>query len=642
MKHIVVGTAGHIDHGKSTLVKALTGVDPDRLKEEKARGITIDLGFARYQHEETELAFVDVPGHERFVRNMLAGASGIDGVLMVIAADESVMPQTREHLDICRLLGVAGGIVALTKTDLVDDETVELVRLETQELVAGSFLEGAPVVQVSARSGAGLSGLRDALARLARTVVGRRDDGVPRIPIDRAFTLKGFGTVVTGTQVSGRIERETELVLLPSDRRVKVRGVQVHGEVQAGSRAGQRVAINLSGVEVDELRRGDTLTTPDGMRATSRLDSRITLLRGARELKYGARVRFHQGTTEVMARVALGGACDEPSAGMPVFPSTLDPGASAFARLHLERPAAVTRGDRFVLRTYSPALTIAGGVVLDPSPPRRGRLRSGLGRARLRRLDRRDEEAAATMVADAGGHGVTPSELVPRVGLPLEAVTRVVQQLADDEVIAQVGERLVSAERVADATEALVAAVSTYHRSHPLEPGLPREEARERLARISGADLFQHAVNRLAEGGTLVADRYLALSSHRVVLSDDEATVKARLATQFRNSGLTPPDAARWAADGGVSKAMVDRMVTLLVREGDLERVDTLLFHRETLDRLKADVTALKKGRDEPVRLDVADFKARFGISRKYAIPLLEYLDGVRVTRRVGKDRVVV
>ena len=641
MKHIVVGTAGHIDHGKSTLVKALTGVDPDRLKEEKARGITIDLGFARYQHEETELAFVDVPGHERFVRNMLAGASGIDGVLMVIAADESVMPQTREHLDICRLLGVAGGIVALTKTDLVDDETVELVRLETQELVAGSFLEGAPVVQVSARSGAGLSGLRDALARLARTVVGRRDDGVPRIPIDRAFTVKGFGTVATGTQVSGRIERETELVLLPSDRRVKVRGVQVHGEVQAGSRAGQRVAINLSGVEVEELRRGDTLTTPGGMRATSRLDSRITLLRGARELKYGARVRFHQGTTEVMARVALGGACDEPSAGMPVFPSTLDPGASAFARLHLERPTAVTRGDRFVLRTYSPALTIAGGVVLDPSPPR-GRLRSGLGRARLRRLDRGDEEAAATMVADAGGHGVTPRELVPRVGLPLEAVTRVVQQLADDEVIAQVGERLVSAERVADAKEALVAAVSAYHRSHPLEPGLPREEARERLARISGADLFQHAVNRLAEGGTLVADRYLALSSHRVVLSDDEATVKARLATQFRNSGLTPPDAARWAAAEGVSKAMVDRMVTLLVREGDLERVDTLLFHRETLDRLKADVTALKKGRDEPVRLDVADFKARFGISRKYAIPLLEYLDGVRVTRRVGKDRVVV
>ena len=576
--------------------------------------------------------------------SMFRGTSvscGIDGVLMVIAADESVMPQTREHLDICRLLGVAGGIVALTKTDLVDDETVELVRLETQELVAGSFLEGAPVVQVSARSGAGLSGLRDALARLARTVVGRRDDGVPRIPIDRAFTVKGFGTVVTGTQVSGRIERETELVLLPSDRRVKVRGVQVHGEVQAGSRAGQRVAINLSGVEVEELRRGDTLTTPGGMRATSRLDSRITLLRGARELKYGARVRFHQGTTEVMARVALGGACDEPSAGMPVFPSTLDPGASAFARLHLERPTAVTRGDRFVLRTYSPALTIAGGVVLDPSPPR-GRLRSGLGRARLRRLDRGDEEAAATMVADAGGHGVTPRELVPRVGLPLEAVTRVVQQLADDEVIAQVGERLVSAERVADAKEALVAAVSAYHRSHPLEPGLPREEARERLARISGADLFQHAVNRLAEGGTLVADRYLALSSHRVVLSDDEATVKARLATQFRNSGLTPPDAARWAAAEGVSKAMVDRMVTLLVREGDLERVDTLLFHRETLDRLKADVTALKKGRDEPVRLDVADFKARFGISRKYAIPLLEYLDGVRVTRRVGKDRVVV
>lgn len=641
MKHIVIGTAGHIDHGKSALVEALTGIDPDRLKEEKVRGITIDLGFAHYQYRDTELAFVDVPGHERFVRNMLAGASGIDGVLMVIAADESVMPQTREHFDICHLLGVTGGVIALTKTDIVDNETIELVRLETQELVSGSFLEGMPVVPVSARSGAGLPELREALAALAHGVVGRKDDGVPRIPVDRAFTLKGFGTVVTGTQVAGRIERETELALLPANRRVKIRGLQVHGKVQAGSRAGQRVAINLSGIEVDDIRRGDTLTSPGGMRATARIDSRIVLLRGARELKYGARVRFHQGTTEVMARIALGAVCEGTTDGTSTFPAALGPGMPAFARLHLERPAAVTRGDRFVLRTYSPPLTIAGGVVLDPSPLR-GRLRSHAGYLRLRRLDRGDTDATAMMVLDAGGEGVTPSELVPRVGLPLKDVDRIMQQLLKDEIIVAVGERVVSAEQFKNARDALVAAVSSYHRTHPLESGLPRQEARERLARIAGVDLFQHLVNALAESGTLLVGRHLALSTHRVVLSDDEAAVKAQLVTLFRNSGLTPPDAMRWATDEGVGQAMVDRMVTLLVHEGHLERVDTLVFHRETLVKLRADVTALKKGQDGPVRLDVADFKASFRISRKYAIPLLEYLDGVRVTRRVGRDRVVM
>lgn len=641
MKHIVVGTAGHIDHGKSTLVEALTGIDPDRFKEEKVRGITIDLGFAHYHHLDTDLAFVDVPGHERFVRNMLAGASGIDSVLMVIAADESVMPQTREHFDICELLGVTCGVIALTKTDIVDNETVELVRLETQELVSGSFLEGMPVVPVSARSGAGLPELREALAALARVVIGRKDDGVPRIPIDRAFTLRGFGTVVTGTQVGGRIERDTELVLLPKNRRVKIRGLQVHGKVQADSRAGQRVAINLSGIDVDDIRRGDTLTGPGAMHATTRIDSRIVLLRGVRELKYGARVRFHQGTTEVMARIAIGPGCAEAREGTPTFPASLGPDIPTFARLHFERSVVVTRGDRFVLRTYSPPLTIAGGIVLDPIPLS-GRLRSHAGYLRLRRLDRGDTDAAATMVSDAGGQGALSIELVPRLGLPIKDVERIVQQLLKDEIVVAVGERVVSAERVRSARDALVAAVSDFHETHPLESGLPRQEARGRLARIAGADLFQHLVNTLAESGTLLTGRNLALSTHRVVLSSDETSVKAQLATLFLNSGLTPPDAMRWANEKGVGKAMVDRMVSLLVQEGHLERVDTLLFHNESLVQLRADVTALKKGQEGPVRIGVADFKAKFGVSRKYAIPLLEYLDGVRVTRRVGSDRVVI
>ena len=649
VKHLVVGTAGHIDHGKSTLVEALTGIDPDRLQEEKARGITIDLGFAPYRHGDTQLAFVDVPGHERFVRNMLAGASGIDCVLLVIAADESVMPQTREHFDICRLLGVGGGVVALTKADLVDEEMLELVRLETRELIAGSFLDGAPLVPVSARTGAGLDELRGELAALADGVVGRGDGGIPRLPIDRAFTVRGFGTVVTGTQASGVIEGQGELTLLPGGREVKVRGLQVHGETRPRSHAGQRVAVNLAAVGVEELQRGDTLTTEQGLCAARRFDGRVTLLDGARPLKYGARVRFHQGTSEVMARLAIGAARPTGGGGNGgaagealLFPAVLEPGGSAFVRLHLERPVALTRGDRFVLRAYSPMLTIGGGVVLDPAPPS-GRLRSAAGFERLRRLDALDDDEAAvlTMVGEAAGEGLAVGVLAPRVGRTVAEVRRVAAALSRRGALVATGERLVAAGPVETAREALLALAGAYHEAHPLEPGLPREEARERLAKQAGPALFDHVAGELVAEGRLSAGRHLVLSTHRIVLTDDEARVKERLADLFRREGLSPPDPASWAQDQGVDGAVVDRMLKLLVRDGTVERLDTLVFHRDVLDRLRADVAALKTGADT-VRVDVAWFKQRFGITRKFAIPLLEYLDRVRVTRRVGQSRIVL
>ena len=650
MKHLVVGTAGHIDHGKSTLVEALTGIDPDRLQEEKARGITIDLGFAPYRHGDTQLAFVDVPGHERFVRNMLAGASGIDCVLLVIAADESVMPQTREHFDICRLLGVGGGLVALTKADLVDEETLELVRLETRELIAGSFLEGAPLVPVSARTGVGLDDVRRELAALADGVAGRRDGGIPRLPVDRAFTVRGFGTVVTGTQVSGVIEGAGELTLLPAGRRVKVRGLQVHGELRSRSLAGQRVAVNLAGIGVDELQRGDTLTTEQGLCATRRFDGRVTLLDGARPLKYGARVRFHQGTSEVMGRLAIGaarptagGETDAAGDGLPVFPGVLEPGSSAFARLHLEQPAALTRGDRFVLRAYSPMITIGGGIVLDPAPPA-GRLRSAAGFERLRRLDALDDDEAAllSMVEDAGGEGLAPGALAPRAGRTVAEVRRVAAALAERRAVVDVGERLVAAAPVEAAREALLAMVAAYHEAHPLEPGLPREEARERLAKRGGPALFDHVAGCLAAEGKLGAGRHLTLSTHRIVLTEDETRVKAELADLFRRERLSPPDPLTWAQERGIDRELADRMLRLLLRDGTVERLDNLVFHRDVLDSLRADVMQMKEGDGEPVRIDVAWFKQRFGITRKFAIPLLEYLDRVRVTRRVGRDRIVI
>ncbi len=654
MKHLVVGTAGHIDHGKSALVRALTGVDPDRLREEKARGITIDLGFARYREGTTGLAFVDVPGHERFVRNMLAGVSGIDCVVLVVAADESVMPQTREHFDICRLLGVAGGVVALTKADLVDDETIELVRLEVSDLVAGSFLEEAPVVPVSSRTGEGLDDLRRALAALADGAVGRRDDGTPRLPIDRAFSMKGFGTVATGTLVSGRIEREADLVLLPEVRRVKVRGIEVHGEARRSARAGQRAAINLAGVGVDDLRRGDTLTVPGGLLATRKIDTRISVLDDARPLRHGARVRLHQGTTEVMARVAFGalrspGQTDPggEAAAPPLFPGALDPGGSAFARLHLEAPAALTRGDRFVVRAYSPPITIGGGVVLDPDPLR-GRLRSVAGARRLRRLDRLDGDgtraAVEVRVDEAGRAGVTAGDLAPRVGLTVSGVRRVTAALAAAGVVTETDQRVFATSRVVSARAMLLDAVAAFHRAEPLEPGLPREQARAAVDRVAGPELFDHVTEALAAGGMLASGRHLALPDHRVVLGEADAILKDRLATHLREGGLAPPDVASLPGALGAEAGAMDRMVALMIREGVVERLGALLFHREVLDEVRAAVAALKTSvpAGETARVDIAWFKARFGITRKYAIPLLEYLDRTRITRRVGAGRIVV
>jgi selenocysteine-specific elongation factor len=356
MRHVVVGTAGHIDHGKSALVLALTGTDPDRLREEKERGITIDLGFAHTTEQEIVLSFVDVPGHERFVRNMLAGVGGIDLVMLHVAADESVMPQTREHFEICRLLQVPAGLVVITKADLADEGMLDVVRTEVRELVAGSFLESAPVAVVSARTGEGLPALRRTLAALASSVRRRWAEGPPRLPIDRVFSLKGFGTVVTGTLLSGRLACDDELVLQPMARTVKIRGLHVHGKVKQAAIAGQRVALNLTGVELIEVMRGETLTGPDTITVTRRADVRLELLRSARPLRHGARVRFHQGTRELLGRVVLPDAAQ------------LEPGASAYARIHLEAPAVLVRGDRFIVRSYSPLVTIAGGTVLDPSP----------------------------------------------------------------------------------------------------------------------------------------------------------------------------------------------------------------------------------------------------------------------------------
>ena len=510
-RHVVIGTAGHIDHGKSALVRALTGTDPDRLKEEKARGITIDLGFANWSDGDTQLAFVDVPGHERFVKNMLAGASGIDGVLLVIAADESVMPQTREHFDICRLLGVTSGIVALTKTDMVDRETVELVELETADLLAGSPLEDMPVVPVSARTGEGVEDVRRALLAMAGRCGARTAGGAARLPIDRAFTVKGFGTVVTGTLVSGEVAVDDTLTVLPAGVDVKVRGLQVHGAIQSRAVAGQRVAANFSGVGVSDVTRGGTAVTPGSFEATECLDGVIDLLPSARRLRHGSRVRFHHGTCEVLGRVALGPGLAGAVAGSDA-PDALPPGGRAFARLRLEGAAVLTRGDRFILRAYSPPLTIAGGRVLDPVPPRGG-IRTASTRTRMDQLlkgmsaaDTADHDRAlAVLIRERGLTGLPLTALVARAGLAPESVGEVVERLSVLGAVRRIGDRLLDVESLRDGGDRLLAMVSDFHRMHPLRDGVPREEARERVFRHAGPGIFDAVLDsvggRRSSGG---------------------------------------------------------------------------------------------------------------------------------------------
>jgi selenocysteine-specific elongation factor len=657
MQSIVVGTAGHIDHGKSSLVHALTGIDPDRLKEEKARGITIELGFAHTTIGSTRVAFVDVPGHERFVRTMLAGVGGIDCVLLIVAADESVMPQTREHFDICQLLRIPRGIVVITKSDLADADTRALVRQDVADLVTGSFLEQADVIEVSSTTGDGLDALRAAIAAQAALVTNRPVDGATRLPIDRAFSMKGFGTVVTGTLVSGRIVPDDELAVLPQGRTVKVRGIQVHGRTATEAIAGQRTAINLGGVDVSDVSRGETLAAPGTLSVTRRIDAAIDLLPAAKPLKHGARVRVHNGTAEVLGRVSIAGTSE----------GEIAPGAGALVRLRLEAPAVLTRHDRFILRAYSPPITIGGGIVLDPAPTRAG-IRSAEGRASVERLrppiehrlnteshDRQkigvesafnewpdDIAAIQALIAAAGLAGIDTRALVSRAGVPPGRVAALVKQLEGREVVIA-GVRLLAKPDLVKAGEAILAAVAAFHKAQPMSEGLPREEAREKIFRRADAAVFDRVLDDLKARKALTGTDRLALTTHRVTVAGADDRVRTAIADAYRSGGLKPPDAAAVEAAAGAPKAIVDKVTTLLLREKVLVRLDTVVFHAEVLQQLKLDVAGLKAsapgGR---ATVDVAAFKERYGVSRKFAIPLLEYLDRERITRRTGDVRLVL
>ena len=655
-RSLVIGTAGHIDHGKSALVKALTGTDPDRLKEERARGITIDLGFAHVALGDLQVAFVDVPGHERFVRNMLAGAGGLDAVLLVVAADESVMPQTREHFDICRLLGIDRGAIVLTKSDLVDADTVELVALEVRELVAGSFLEGAAVVPVSAKSGAGLDALRAAITALAGGPLRQARPGVTRLPVDRVFSVRGFGTVVTGTLVSGAVREGDEVVVLPLGRTARVRGIQTHGRQVPAVEAPARAAINLGAIDVGELGRGVTLSTPEALAMTRRVDVRLSLVRSARALPHGARVRLHHGTSELLGRVAVSavrepGLADWRRVEVGERAVAVPAGADAFVRLRLDRPAVLTRGDRVVIRAYSPPTTIGGGLVLDPEPPSGG-VRRATTFERFRALDLESAEPEPTPSArfarvwlrEAGLRGVAVADLVRRGGLGSAEAVRLADSLCDAaQAIASNG-RLFDVARVAQVETRLAQELDQFHDQHPTEPGMPREALRDLAAPGAPPDVFDAIVAQLTSRGKLTGTDRLALPARGSTIDAETARRRDRIETLIRGGGLAPPDAAALQAAAGLSAAVIDQLVHLLVRDRRVLRLGSVLFHADVLAQLREDIRALKRDvpASRPAQVDVAAFKERYGLSRKFAIPLMEWLDRERVTRRVGEGRLIL
>jgi selenocysteine-specific elongation factor len=633
IKHVIVGTAGHIDHGKSSLVEALTGTNPDRLEEEKRRGITLDLGFAFLELDGVRLGLVDVPGHERFVRNMLAGAGGIDLVLLVIAADEGIKPQTREHFEICRLLGIPRGIIAITKSDLADSDSLGLVRLEIEEFVRGSFLESAPIVAVSARSGAGLDELKTMLRRAAQAAAAKDATQNFRLPIDRSFAMKGFGTVVTGTLISGAVKVEDEVELYPARKQLRVRGLHSGGKQIERAVAGQRTAVNLAGIEHEEITRGMVLAPAGLFEATRRVDARVTLLGSAPPLKNRARVHFHQGTAEALADVILlndGGG-------------EIAAGGSAFTQLRLDRPLLLLPGDRFILRRFSPVVTIGGGTVLDVRAPRHKRKDAAVAPF-LGVLEHGKREEILGALVEATPRGLTLAEILARTGW-IESETRATAEklAAAKRVRILNGAPIVvaPAPAVTDCAAAIRKAVETFHRANPLLPGIPKQELRARAGRAR-VEIFDAALGDLVAARAVVtAGDLVSQAGREITLSTEETRAKELIEHEFESAGLTVPGFASVLAKLPVDAARAQKILQILLREKVLVKISSdLVFHRSTLQRLRETLAKYRKERG--ARLPITVFKELTGITRKYAIPLLEHLDREQVTRRAGDERVIL
>ena len=633
MKRVVLGTAGHIDHGKTTLIKALTGVDCDRLKEEKERGITIELGFTSMALPGgSEISIVDVPGHEKFVHHMVAGATGLDLVALVIAADEGIMPQTREHLDICKLLRVKKGLVALTKIDLVEKDWLDLVKEEVQEFVKGTFLEGAAIVPLSSTTGEGLPAFLAEVDRLAQEVEERSPEGLFRLPIDRVFTIKGFGTVVTGTVISGTASVGDTLEVLPRGLEAKVRGIQAHGKPVESATAGLRAGINLQGLETGDIDRGNVLVLSQTLKPTAVLDVAFQLLSSApKPLKHRTRIRLHLGTAELLGRV------------IPLGREEVKPGEEAFMQIRLEEPIMALPGDHFVIRSYSPLLTIGGGEVLDAFPSRHKRLSQQV-REEMEILEKgSDDEKIRVRLLKAGPAGLSWPDLMMRTNLlPAKLKSRVEALAGTGGILRYNGDRLryIHPQVMADLKRFCLDYLKEFHRKNPLQPGAMKEELKSKLPPHADSRLFNHLLSALTGEKKIIMEKEtVRLSAHTISLKEEEKDLRKKMVLLYAQGKLQPPLIKEVAAELAVSESELKPVLQLLVKEGTLVKVkEDLYFHLQAMQEMEAKLIQFLQQNKE---MAPTQFKEISQVSRKFAIPLMEHFDAKKLTMRIGDKRVL-
>lgn len=639
---IIVGTAGHIDHGKTALVKALTGVDADRLPEEKQRGITIDIGFAELKLGELNVGFVDVPGHEKFVKNMLAGASGIDLVLLVIAADAGVMPQTREHYEICRLLEIKSGLVVLTKTDLVDAELLELVNLEVAELVENSFLEHAPVVEVSAKTGTGIEELKSKLKTLAEQTPARKNETIARLPVDRAFSIKGFGAVVTGTLVSGKIAETEELELLPINKKVRVRGLQTHGKSVKSACAGQRTAVNLGGIEHAEIERGMVLAESGVLRPTQIFDAEIEVLKDAKKnLKSRQRVRIHIGTIEALARVQVMNEMGE-----------IERGVKDFVQLRLEIPIVCIPNERFIIRSYSPQITIAGGKVLENNAVRHRRRETENVVKYLQNLidaDAQNDRAKTVKLylEAAGEHGLSFNDLQAKTGWRGEILKRALAENIEKKAVIEAEKSFIARTPFENLKTRTLTEIESFHEKEPLAKGILRETLREKIFAHLPPEIFKSILESLQKNDKIATEKGIVrAAAHNLELSSEETILREKLETIYRAAKLEAPkleDALLESIKGTkLNREHARKIFQLLLNSGEIVKIsEEFYFARNEIERLIEKLKAFAETSADGL-IDVPKFKDIAGISRKFAIPILEYFDREKITRRAGDKRIIL
>jgi selenocysteine-specific elongation factor len=633
MKHIMLGTAGHVDHGKTALIKALTGIDTDRLKEEKERGISIELGFASLALKNNQtLGIVDVPGHERFIKNMLSGASGIHLVLLVIAADEGVMPQTREHLQICSLLGISKGIVALTKIDLVDKDWLELVEDDVHKFLKGTFLEDSLMIPVSSVSGEGLDALFDALNAAVADIDEGSDSGVFRLSVDRVFTMRGFGTVVTGTLTSGNVNVGDEVEILPRGMIAKVRGIQIHNRIASEADAGQRTAINLQGIEKTAIERGDILAAPHILEHTRRLDLHVVYSAGHdKKLRNRSLVRFHTGTMEIMGRVIL------------LDSEEMTAGTEGDAQVVFASPIVAMAGDRFVLRSYSPITTIGGGIIVDPLPGKHKRYTQNVKQEFSLLYSGSDADKIAVIIGRAGIEGITIPELAVRTGIHQDIVRKNLDIMVSGKQAVCIDAdpaKIVSFDAYRDLQERIGREVNAFHKRYPLKDGVSKEELRITQGPSVSQKLFNTVMTDMEKTAQIVVDREIVrMRKHRVNLQGELEELRNAISAVYTDAGLMPPTRKEVITKFSDRKGEAENVLGVMLKEGILVRIsEELYFHKDELQKLRERYKniLLKDGKATP-----ASFKELTGLTRKFVIPLMEYYDTIKLTVRAGDYRIL-